>query len=604
MSRPNEPPPNLEQPEDHEAPPDTKQQTAEPPDENPAPAVSPKPTHSPSEEEDKKSEEGTEGTADKLPESEDSCKKPKQLDVKVATSPSASAAFASAGKYNVGSGPTICQNCQTSTTPLWRRDESGQILCNACGLFLKLHGRPRPISLKTNIIKSRNRARNNNSQAKRKGNQAPIAVSPSFAAISPHLMPHGSPLRPGLANHDLQQIDHLSMSLSPSLVAQGDSHVIGSLPLSHAHSQHALVHHHSQLQHQQNLQRSQSHHPTTPSSIFSHPSTEKDRPSQPHMSKLPHTSSHGFGYSKGPPPMRGGENPQLSSRPPALIASAAGTPNLSATTPQFNAAASPRPLEDHNLTKLPALSSLTALATEAEEQRNKQHAALPPISQSLTNKIGSTDGGSPHILTPQSRPQSRPQSPIVSSTNGSASKAFGQDTQARLSAKGEAMSEQLIPRFADESLDTIPSLRHLMNDRLSGALPSSYAQSPALSSLPQPRTRPNGIASPRLNPDDASVENTNLKTRVSELELVNDLLRSRVTQLEYSEANIRESELILRRRLQEMEDKNKKLMRKLKNLFQEERAESRKHSDVSDDYSSDYQESHPKSKKMKVSDVL
>ena len=32
-------------------------------------------------------------------------------------------------------------------------------LCNACGLFLKLHGRPRPISLKTDVIKSRNRVK-------------------------------------------------------------------------------------------------------------------------------------------------------------------------------------------------------------------------------------------------------------------------------------------------------------------------------------------------------------------------------------------------------------------------------------------------------------
>lgn len=53
----------------------------------------------------------------------------------------------------------VCQNCQTSTTPLWRRDEMGSVLCNACGLFLKLHGRPRPISLKTDVIKSRNRVK-------------------------------------------------------------------------------------------------------------------------------------------------------------------------------------------------------------------------------------------------------------------------------------------------------------------------------------------------------------------------------------------------------------------------------------------------------------
>ncbi|RSL84868.1 hypothetical protein CEP52_016313 [Fusarium oligoseptatum] len=58
-----------------------------------------------------------------------------------------------------GSNLPTCQNCSTSTTPLWRRDEFGSVLCNACGLFLKLHGRPRPISLKTDVIKSRNRVK-------------------------------------------------------------------------------------------------------------------------------------------------------------------------------------------------------------------------------------------------------------------------------------------------------------------------------------------------------------------------------------------------------------------------------------------------------------
>ncbi|KAG2229221.1 hypothetical protein BDF21DRAFT_74123 [Thamnidium elegans] len=56
-------------------------------------------------------------------------------------------------------GPkTQCSNCQTTTTPLWRRDPQGHPLCNACGLFLKLHGAVRPLSLKTDVIKKRNRS--------------------------------------------------------------------------------------------------------------------------------------------------------------------------------------------------------------------------------------------------------------------------------------------------------------------------------------------------------------------------------------------------------------------------------------------------------------
>ncbi|KAG6027181.1 hypothetical protein E4U19_002152 [Claviceps sp. Clav32 group G5] len=62
-----------------------------------------------------------------------------------------------AGNQNDGGTPTTCTNCFTQTTPLWRRNPEGQPLCNACGLFLKLHGVVRPLSLKTDVIKKRNR---------------------------------------------------------------------------------------------------------------------------------------------------------------------------------------------------------------------------------------------------------------------------------------------------------------------------------------------------------------------------------------------------------------------------------------------------------------
>ncbi|KAL8728814.1 MAG: hypothetical protein Q9181_005208 [Wetmoreana brouardii] len=76
--------------------------------------------------------------------------------------------MASQADYPHGTQQPVCQNCTTSTTPLWRRDEYGAVLCNACGLFLKLHGTPRPISLKTDVIKSRNRVRTSIPGQKRK----------------------------------------------------------------------------------------------------------------------------------------------------------------------------------------------------------------------------------------------------------------------------------------------------------------------------------------------------------------------------------------------------------------------------------------------------
>ncbi|KAK5129012.1 hypothetical protein LTR85_000345 [Meristemomyces frigidus] len=74
-----------------------------------------------------------------------------------------------------GGVPTTCTNCFTQTTPLWRRNPEGHPLCNACGLFLKLHGVVRPLSLKTDVIKKRNRG---------SGNTVPVGTSRSKKAAS------------------------------------------------------------------------------------------------------------------------------------------------------------------------------------------------------------------------------------------------------------------------------------------------------------------------------------------------------------------------------------------------------------------------------------
>ncbi|KAG7811689.1 hypothetical protein KL921_001955 [Ogataea angusta] len=72
-------------------------------------------------------------------------------------SSSSSSANAAMGMAGTEQGSIACTNCHTKTTPLWRRNPEGQPLCNACGLFLKLHGVVRPLSLKTDVIKKRQR---------------------------------------------------------------------------------------------------------------------------------------------------------------------------------------------------------------------------------------------------------------------------------------------------------------------------------------------------------------------------------------------------------------------------------------------------------------
>ncbi|KAI5628401.1 endothelial transcription factor GATA-2 [Silurus asotus] len=62
---------------------------------------------------------------------------------------------------------TCCVNCHTGTTTLWRRNTNGEPVCNACGLYYKLHNINRPLTMKKEGIQTRNRKMSSKSKRRR-----------------------------------------------------------------------------------------------------------------------------------------------------------------------------------------------------------------------------------------------------------------------------------------------------------------------------------------------------------------------------------------------------------------------------------------------------
>ncbi|XP_061114573.1 transcription factor GATA-5 [Conger conger] len=77
-----------------------------------------------------------------------------------------------------------CTNCHTSTTTLWRRNAEGEPVCNACGLYMKLHGVPRPLAMKKESIQTRKRKPKMGKSKTSSGSSASGTSSPSSLSVS------------------------------------------------------------------------------------------------------------------------------------------------------------------------------------------------------------------------------------------------------------------------------------------------------------------------------------------------------------------------------------------------------------------------------------
>lgn len=84
---------------------------------------------------------------------------------------------------------TSCANCKTTTTTLWRRNQNGEPVCNACGLYFKLHNVNRPLTMKKEGIQTRNRKLSSKSKKKKGcGIAIPECIKPldkPFSSFTP-----------------------------------------------------------------------------------------------------------------------------------------------------------------------------------------------------------------------------------------------------------------------------------------------------------------------------------------------------------------------------------------------------------------------------------
>ncbi|XP_061864937.1 transcription factor GATA-5 [Colius striatus] len=117
-----------------------------------------------------------------------------------------------------------CTNCHTTNTTLWRRNAEGEPVCNACGLYMKLHGVPRPLAMKKESIQTRKRKPKNITKGKTStgsttsATNSPSSITNSDSTVTLKSEPSTTSQYPG------QTIVSVSQAQSQSDEALASSH--------------------------------------------------------------------------------------------------------------------------------------------------------------------------------------------------------------------------------------------------------------------------------------------------------------------------------------------------------------------------------------------
>ncbi|XP_067437674.1 transcription factor GATA-3 isoform X5 [Thunnus thynnus] len=122
---------------------------------------------------------------------------------------------------------TSCANCQTTTTTLWRRNANGDPVCNACGLYFKLHNINRPLTMKKEGIQTRNRKMSSKSKKSKKSQD-------TMDDFSKSLMDKSSSFSPAALSRHMSSFPPFSHS-SHMLTTPTPMHPSSGLPFAPHH---------------------------------------------------------------------------------------------------------------------------------------------------------------------------------------------------------------------------------------------------------------------------------------------------------------------------------------------------------------------------------